>query len=80
MKTIIDNKHYKVMISANEPDPYSCQSHIVFYRQTDDDPIEKAFEMFVGIEELETMIEFLQTHYTKVDQQFFLNNFDLSDN
>jgi hypothetical protein len=80
MKTIINDEQYKLMISASEPDEYSSRSHVVFYRQTDDNPVEKAFEMFVSIDELETIIHYLHNHYAKVDQQLFLDSFDLSDN
>ena len=68
---IIEIDGYKLSVKGSEPDKYSNRSHFVFHSQTDDNPKVKEYEMMLSKDEIAKVIDYLQNHLIKIEQQLF---------
>lgn len=71
---IIEHPQYTLSVIANKPDEYSNRSHIVFYQSFDGKPKEKKAEMLLDQTELASLIDYLKTHYNKVEHNLFFED------
>ncbi len=68
---IIEIDGYKLSVKGSQPDKYSNRSHFVFHSQTDDKDKIREYEMMLSREEIVKVIDYLQLHLMKIDNELF---------